>query len=83
MAAMMSEARPIGTWRSVRKSSAFEPVRRMPTTAADASSAFVSRSTLLPRCHATSPSIRPPAIRKRLPAAKNGGIVSEASSIPR
>jgi len=66
---MIREARPIGTWRSVRKSSAFEPGSSTPTTAADAASAFVRRSTAVPRRQATIPSISVPAIRNLVPAA--------------
>ena len=80
---MISEASPIGTWRSVRKSNELAPGSSTPTTAEAAASALVSRSAAVPRRQATIPSMSVPAIRKRVPAAKNGGIVSPASSIPR
>jgi hypothetical protein len=81
--AMISEARPIGTSRSVMKRSEFPPGNRSPIRAAEASSARVSRSALRPRRQTTIPPIRVAAIMKRIAAAKSGGIVSPASSMPR
>jgi hypothetical protein len=65
------------------KRSEFAPGRRRPTRAHDASSGRERRRWLPPFRHAMNPRSSPPASVKRTPAANVGGIVSDASSIPR
>jgi hypothetical protein len=81
--AMISEATPVGTSCSATKRMAFAPGRSSPISTAEASSARVTRNASRPRLHHTTTAITPPASRKRVETAKNEGMVSPATLIPR
>ena len=79
--AMISEASPVGTSRSAKKSTAFAPGRRKPIRMHEPSARRETRSCP-PRSRTTS-TIRLPAAMKRVDAAKSGGIVSPVTAMPR
>ena len=74
--AMISEARPVGTFRSAKKSTAFAPGSRQPTITQAMNARRGIRSDP-PRALTTS-AINAPAAMNRVDAAKSGGIVSPA-----
>ena len=81
--AKISEASPIGTRRSATNSSAFPPIRRKPQRTVDPARVQPSLNGVVP-CRASShPLSTTPTVVNRIPAARIGGIVSPASSIPR
>ena len=81
--AKISEASPIGTRRSATNSSALPPIRRNPQSTVDPARVQPSRNGVVP-CRASShPISTTPTVVNRIPAARTGGIVSPASSIPR
>ena len=81
--AITSEASPVGTCRSATKRIPFAPGSSTPISNAEPSARRATRNGARPLRTSTIAAINPPASRKRTPAAKSGGIVSPASSIPR
>ena len=79
--AMISEASPVGTFRSAKKSTALAPGRSAPMTMHEIRARRVIRSVPPRMC--TTIAINPPATMKRVEAANSGGIVSPAYAIPR
>ena len=81
--AKISEASPIGTRRSATNSSALPPIRRKPQSTVEPARTQPSLNGVVP-CRARSqPHSTTPTVVNRIPAARIGGIVSPASSIPR
>ena len=65
------------------KSRPFAPGSSSPISAAEASSRRVTRSAPRSRRHATQTAISEPARMNRVDTAKNAGIVSPATLMPR
>ncbi len=81
--AKISAASPIGTRRSATNSRAFAPIRSTPQRTVDETVAQPSRNGAMPCRTIIQLVSRIPTAVKRSPAAKSGGIVSPASSMPR
>ena len=81
--AKISEASPIGTRRSATNSSAFPPISRKPQRTVDPALVQPSLNGVVPWRASNQPLSTTPTVVNRMPAAKSGGIVSPASSIPR
>jgi hypothetical protein len=75
--------RPVRWPAPATKRSAFEPIRSRPQSIAEATAARPARNGAVPLRTSAQPTSTSPTIVKRTPAAKTGGIVSPASSIPR
>ena len=80
---MISADSPVATCRSATNRMAFAPGSSTPTSAHEASSDLLTRSTRGPRRQAAKTAMSAPASRKRTAAPNNGAIVSPVSSIPR
>ena len=80
---MISEASPIGTLRSATNSVAFAPISSSPQSTVDPARAQPNRNGAVPWRISIQLLSTTPTVVNRRPAAKTGGIVSPASSIPR
>ena len=78
---MISEARPVGTLRSAKNSTAFAPGNRQPTITHEVNARRDMRSD--PPRAVTISAISDPAVMKRVETANSGGIVSPAYAMPR
>ncbi len=79
---MISDASPVGTFRSAKNRTELAPGSRIPITMQEISSGRPMRS--VPRRTSTTKIvISAPAVMKRVEAANSGAIVSPAYAIPR
>jgi hypothetical protein len=81
--AKIRDASPIGTCRSAAKRIALAPINRTPQSTVDPAVTQPSLNGVVPCRRSSQVQSRTPTVVKRTPAAKIGGIVSPASSIPR
>ena len=79
---MISDASPVGTFRSAKNRTELAPGSRIPITMQEINSGRPMRSV---RAHEQHPTfvISAPAVMKRVEAANSGAIVSPAYAIPR
>ena len=81
---MISDASPVGTVRSAMKSRPFAPGQQQPDQRRATRARVASRAARrVPRRHATQTAISAPASMNRVDTAKNAGIVSPATLMPR